>query len=331
MQHMPIAHFSLTNCNEGKEKRSRRDHFLGSSLIDRPLDRMMAEDKKPQEELEFITVEPEPTSAGAASTKAPNVKAPDSGKSSDTEALLTSMRKAVTAAKHPVAAFFHLFFKVIDADVITVPSSASHGLALAMYLFGGIFISSYVFIFVVCILLLAFDFWTVKVRTHSSAWKRISPIRLLTGCYSRLQNVTGRLLVGLRWWNRINEDGTSEWVFESHEDMTEIDPLDSRVFWTGLYGSPALWVLLLIVAVLKFNVQWALIVLVAVALSGANIIGYTRCKKDAKQKMQSLMSQGALGAFSSSAGSSLMSTIGGLALSGGGGAMKKAAASEVAV
>ncbi|RLN73632.1 hypothetical protein BBJ28_00004921 [Nothophytophthora sp. Chile5] len=216
------------------------------------------------------------------------------------------MRKAVTAAKHPVAAFFHLFFKVIDADVITVPSSASHGLALAMYLFGGIFISSYVFIFVVCILLLAFDFWTVK-------------------------NVTGRLLVGLRWWNRINEDGTSEWVFESHEDMTEIDPLDSRVFWTGLYGSPALWMLLLIVAVLKFNVQWALIVLVAVALSGANIIGYTRCKKDAKQKMQSLMSQGALGAFSSSAGSSLMSTIGGLALSGGGGAVKKATTSEVTV
>ena len=129
-----------------------------------------------------------------------------------------------------------------------------------------------------------------------------------------MQNVTGRLLVGLRWWNKLDEDGTSEWVFESHEVMTEIDPLDSRVFWTGLYGAPALWVALLIVAVLKFNVEWALIVVVAVALSGANIIGYTRCKKDAKQKMQSMISQGALGALSSSAGSSIMSAIGGLAL-----------------
>ncbi|GMF11553.1 unnamed protein product [Phytophthora lilii] len=128
-----------------------------------------------------------------------------------------------------------------------------------------------------------------------------------------------------------------EWVFESHEDMTEIDPLDSRVFWTGLYGAPALWIMLLIIAVLKFNVEWALIVVVAVALSGANIIGYTRCKKDAKQKMQSLMSQGALGALGTSAGSSIMSTIGGLALGGslggalGGGATQKPAKSEVVV
>lgn len=34
-----------------------------------------------------------------------------------------------------------------------------------LYLFSGIFIDNYVFVFVVCILLLAFDFWTVKVHT----------------------------------------------------------------------------------------------------------------------------------------------------------------------
>lgn len=130
-----------------------------------------------------------------------------------------------------------------------------------------------------------------------------------------MQNVTGRLLVGLRWWNRINDDGTNEWIFESHEDMTEIDALDSQVFWTGLYGTPAVWALLFVVAVLKFNVQWALIVAIALLLNAANIIGYTKCKKDARQKMHSLMSQGALGALSASAGSSLMSTLGGLALS----------------
>lgn len=37
-----------------------------------------------------------------------------------------------------------------------------------MYLFGSVLFSSYVFIFVVCILLLAFDFWTVKVRHLST-------------------------------------------------------------------------------------------------------------------------------------------------------------------
>ncbi|GLD97399.1 hypothetical protein PINS_up006083 [Pythium insidiosum] len=185
------------------------------------------------------------------------------------------MTNTVTNAKHPVAAFFHLFFK---------------GLALFVYLFGSVLFDSYVFIFVLCVLLLAFDFWTVK-------------------------NVSGRLLVGLRWWNRINDDGSNEWIFESHEDMTEIDPLDARVFWAGLYVTPVVWGVLLIVALLKFSVQWALIVVIALTLSSANIIGYTKCKKDAKQKMQSLMSQGALGALGTSAGSSLMSTISGFALS----------------
>ena len=27
----------------------------------------------------------------------------------------------------------------------------------------------------------------------------------------------GRLLVGLRWWNNVDEDGKSQWVFESRK------------------------------------------------------------------------------------------------------------------
>jgi hypothetical protein len=45
-------------------------------------------------------------------------------------------------------------------------------------------------IFIIVMLLLAADFWNVK-------------------------NVSGRLLVGLRWWNESNEDGNSLWVFET--------------------------------------------------------------------------------------------------------------------
>lgn len=59
-----------------------------------------------------------------------------------------------------------------------------------MYLLGSIFTDNFTLVFVVTILLLAFDFWTVK-------------------------NVSGRLLVGLRWWNEIQEDGSNQWVFES--------------------------------------------------------------------------------------------------------------------
>ncbi len=59
-------------------------------------------------------------------------------------------------------------------------------------------------LFLTVILLLAFDFWTVK-------------------------NVTGRLLVGLRWWNKIEEDGTSTWMFESRK-VDSIIVVAVRVF-----------------------------------------------------------------------------------------------------
>ena len=123
------------------------------------------------------------------------------------------------------------------------------------------------FICVVCILLLAFDFWTVK-------------------------NVTGRLLVGLRWWNNVRDDGSNEWVFESIENPGEIHPTDARLFWTGLYVTPFLWVAFLLVALLKFSVQWLVIVLVALVLSGANIVGYYKCSNDQKKKVQNMV-QGA--------------------------------------
>lgn len=76
---------------------------------------------------------------------------------------------------HPIAAFFFISFRLG---------------ALLTYLLGSIFTDNFTFVFVITILLLAFDFWTVK-------------------------NISGRLLVGLRWWNEIQPDGSNKWVFES--------------------------------------------------------------------------------------------------------------------
>ena len=80
-------------------------------------------------------------------------------------------------SKHPSALILHLLFKTA---------------ALLMYIFGSWFTSSFIFIFVICIILLAFDFWVVK-------------------------NISGRLLVGLRWWSYVREDGSNDWIFESLE------------------------------------------------------------------------------------------------------------------
>lgn len=65
-------------------------------------------------------------------------------------------------------------------------------LAVGTYLFGQWFFQSFAVILISCVVLLAADFWTVK-------------------------NVSGRLLVGLRWWNEVKDDGVSIWIFESQE------------------------------------------------------------------------------------------------------------------
>jgi len=80
-------------------------------------------------------------------------------------------------SRHPVAAFFHIIFRL---------------LALVFYFVANLFTNSFVTMFVFLVLLLSFDFWVVK-------------------------NVTGRLLVGLRWWNYIDEDGNSQWMFEARK------------------------------------------------------------------------------------------------------------------
>lgn len=41
--------------------------------------------------------------------------------------------------------------------------------------------------------------------------------KLIIHVHVYLQNITGRLMVGLRWWNHVDDDGRSHWVFESRK------------------------------------------------------------------------------------------------------------------
>jgi hypothetical protein len=65
-------------------------------------------------------------------------------------------------------------------------------IAISLFLFSSLFFDNFISIFVTTILFLSLDFWTVK-------------------------NITGRLLVGLRWWNYVDDDGKSHWVYENRK------------------------------------------------------------------------------------------------------------------
>uniref|UniRef100_A0A8I5NL56 Golgi apparatus membrane protein TVP23 homolog n=1 Tax=Papio anubis TaxID=9555 RepID=A0A8I5NL56_PAPAN len=133
----------------------------------------------------------------------------------------TTNRPRKSKIRHPVASFFHLFFRV-SAMVVCLLCE---------------FLSSS---FITCMvtIILSCDFWAVK-------------------------NVVGRLMVGLRWWNHIAEDGKSHWVFESRKESSQenktVSEAESRIFWLGLITCPVLWVIFAFSALFSFRVEWLIL------------------------------------------------------------------------
>ena len=106
---------------------------------------------------------------------------------------------------------------------------------------------AFVINFVLVVLLQAVEFWYVKVRLPARR-----TLQALTGCASSVrnpcaptpaltprpaQNVSGRKLVGLRYWNYTSDTGENEWQFESRdaEGMAQVQVEEKRLFWTTLY------------------------------------------------------------------------------------------------
>ncbi|XP_028669687.1 Golgi apparatus membrane protein TVP23 homolog A-like isoform X3 [Erpetoichthys calabaricus] len=150
-----------------------------------------------------------------------------------------------TTIRHPIASFFHLFFRIS---------------AIIIYLFCDWFSKSFVACFVVIIILLSCDFWSVK-------------------------NVTGRLLVGLRWWNQIDEDGRSHWVFEAKKispNKNSSTEAEARIFWLGLIICPLIWTVFFFSTLFSLKVKWMALVIAGISLQCANLYGYIRCKVGGK-------------------------------------------------
>lgn len=165
-------------------------------------------------------------------------------------------------SSHPTALIFHYLFRT---------------LAITAYLLCSWFSSNFILNFVIITLLLAFDFWTVK-------------------------NITGRLLVGLRWWNEIKADGSNHWVFESRtttvgasktgsNSQSLTNAVDRRLFWLALYGYLVVWVLFGIIGIIGLKIEWLTIVAIAISLNLANVIGYSKCDKEAKKRLKNMVGQ----------------------------------------
>ena len=154
---------------------------------------------------------------------------------------------------HPITAIFTVIFKL---------------LALLVYLLLYWITKQFVVSFVVVIIFIAFDFWTMK-------------------------NVSGRMLVGLRWWNEVLEDGTSKWRFEClpESEKGRLNKVEIITFWGSLIIFPVLWVGCFVLAVARLppQVDWAVLCAIAVVISASNVFGYIKCARGARAQVKQMM------------------------------------------
>ena len=165
-------------------------------------------------------------------------------------------------------------------------------LAILLYVFASIFFSSFITIFVVIIICLSLDFWTVK-------------------------NITGRLLVGLRWWNHVDEDGKSNWIYENRKVIDTLNFYSHRVisnfhlfikknngpqgasnyvestteatiFWSSIIICDVIWSVFLMISLLTFSFKWMTIIMVAIMLNLSNTYGFLKCRYGSEQNMQNM-------------------------------------------
>ncbi|CAE6423248.1 unnamed protein product [Rhizoctonia solani] len=167
-------------------------------------------------------------------------------------------------SSHPSVLFFLYLFRIA---------------AIAVYLLCGFFTDNYVLSTVVVVVLLAMDFWNCR-------------------------NVAGRRLVGLRFWNQVDEDGESYWVFESRDPSRPANPIDSKLtngIWQTYFHSnapdrplrlsgtlgPFVHCITPQVQYLVFENRFVPIVGLALVFNITNVIGFTYADRDAKQRWAS--------------------------------------------
>ena len=123
--------------------------------------------------------------------------------------------------------------------------------------------SYFIIAFSICLFLTAADFWITK-------------------------NVNGRLLVGLRWWNKIDEDGSSKWIFEALEDHQKVRIAHSEmwIFWVTLIITPIVWALSLFICFLTIKVNYLCLCIVIFVMEGANLVGFIMCARGSRSKLK---------------------------------------------
>ena len=154
------------------------------------------------------------------------------------------------------------FYKKASHPLICVLTFIFKLLAYFIFIIVAFFTDKKSIIYLLIILCGAVDFWIVK-------------------------NISGRKLVGLRWWNEIKSNGEEVWIFESKNEKIE-STADKTVFWFCLYINALVWLIFFICELISFSLTWATIALIMLVFGVTNLYGYFKCSKDQQGKLKNI-------------------------------------------
>lgn len=139
----------------------------------------------------------------------------------------------------PVSTFFHVFFKVATAF---------------SYFLVPVFSKSKILSYILVIVFSSFDFWVVK-------------------------NVTGRFLVGLRWWSELDSEGKEVWMFECRSEEKDVKSIDSRMFWMAQIAATLFWGIWLGFHLISFKFLRSISLFITFFLLAMNLYAFFKCSK----------------------------------------------------
>ena len=159
----------------------------------------------------------------------------------------TTISNFYKTSSHPIICFFTFILKII---------------AFIIYIIFSFFTDQKGLIYLSVILLGSVDFWITK-------------------------NISGRFLVGLRWWNEVKKDGKEVWIFESKNEKVDATG-DKSVFWTSLFINWGGWAILFLFKLITLSITNAIIAFTMLVFAGVNLYGFFKCSKEQQSKLSKI-------------------------------------------
>lgn len=128
----------------------------------------------------------------------------------------------------------------------------------------------------------------LKLLTNLSLGTFIGTVLLVSFDFWVTKNLTGRKLVGLRWWSQLTDDDEEEWVFESRNPKREPHSFNESIFWFSQFIFCLFWVVILLINFITLSLFWIGLGFFASLLGMINLYCYFKCRGEHQKKVRDL-------------------------------------------